>query len=313
MSTSAFYRGRRGDGAGAPGPGPSPRPPSPAASSGGGAPPPRAGHTTARGEAYRRRAVKPRRRRRGLGVRLLKPLVTAAVMVGLPVAAAVLLVTSPRFQVRAVTVEGVEEPLAGWVESRLRYLEGERLLTLRLSEVATAVGEHRWIESLEVSRRLPDAVGVEVHPRRPVAVVLDREPPVYTDATGEIIAPVGEELPGAPRPEPGELLQVSGTARAPEAVPSALAVREDLARARPAWGRAVTRVDVLGEGDFRLHTTALPFPLLVRAGEVEPRVRWLEHVLPRLVETLGEPGSVDLRFDRRIILETRNRSPERGT
>ena len=87
--------------------------------------------------------------------------------------------------------------------------------------------------------------------------------------------------------------------------------------AQPVWGGRVVGVEILNEIDFRLETSALPFPLLVRSGEVEGKVRWLERLLPWLVAEWGEPAAVDLRFARRIVVdgtvaEMSDRSPGRG-
>jgi hypothetical protein len=101
---------------------------------------------------------------------------------------------------------------------------------------------------------------------------------------------------------------------AAEGVPGALSIRRELVRVQPLWGTGVTEVEVLSDEDFRLHTTALPFPLLVRAGDVEPKIRDLEALLPQLLDYYGELAVVDLRFRRRIIVEPKSpRSSERGT
>lgn len=270
---------------------------------------------------FRRRSVKPRRR--GRLVRWLKPMATAVLLVGGTAGTLGWLVFSPRFRIAAIDVSGADPGLTGWVRERVAPLVGERLLVLSLSRVFEAVGEHPWIDSLEVSRRLPDRLSVVIRPRRPAAVVeiaeeVEGSRLVYADREGRRIAPVDVLGPGAP--EAGalaDLVRVAGGTGETRGVPEALAIRRELTRAQPAWGRGVTRVEVLDQGEFRLTTTALPFPLSVRAGTVESKVRWLEGLLPRLVDRWGEPAAVDLRFARRIVLERvdevkSERSPARG-
>jgi cell division protein FtsQ len=283
----------------------------------------RAGHTPGQVPLYRRRAVKPGRKRRFRALRWLRPLSIAILIVAAVAGTAAWLATSPRFRVTVVEVRGQDPALRAWVESRVAGFVGERLLLLSLARVTAAVGEHPWIDTVEVSRVLPGRLLVEIHERRPAAVVEvpeseGRRELVYADAEGRPIAPVEEPGPGAPDPEVlGRLLRVTGGTEDAYGVPEALEIQRELSRARPAWGDGVTRVEVLGETDFRLHTAALPFPLVMRAGEVELEIRRLGRLLPWLVERWGEPQAVDLRFARRIVMERvvedrSDRSPDRG-
>lgn len=299
MTSGEFYRGR-----GVP-------PSTPTPDTGGAWPEPvpslRAGMTPGKVLPFRRRAVKPQRRRKGKAARLLRPFTTAALLVGIPVAAAVWLASSPRFRVAAVEVVGDDAELMRWVRERTAGLNGENLLLLPLSQVSKQVGNHPWIESLEISKVLPDRLRVVIHPRLPEALVEVRGELFYADGEGRRIAALLPEAQTAAiraptGVSPGSLLRVRGPA-AHRGVPGALSVRRELVEAQPLWGAGVTEVEVLSDEDFRLHTKALPFPLLVRAGDVEPKVRNLEALLPQLLDHYGELSVVDLRFQRRIIVE----------
>ncbi len=67
------------------------------------------------------------------------------------------------------------------------------------------------------------------------------------------------------------------------------------------WIAGLSEVEVLGAEDFRLHTSALPFPVLVRIGTLNLKARRLEELLPH-IERYGA-AAVDLRFARRIIVQ----------
>lgn len=330
MTSTEFYRGRGTSPSSEPGG--TPRVwPEPVPSS------LRAGLTTGKVLPFRRRAVKPQRRSRSKAVRWLKPFATAVLVVGLPASALTWLVSSPRFRVAHLEIEGTDSGLVAWVRQRLGPFDGENLLVLPLSRVSRELGEHPWIEALEISKQLPDRLRVVIHERRPEALVDRGGRLFYADGSGRPIAPVapgGTEDPAAPagtasadapseaatgpaEPPAGVsaagLLRVVGPA-AVEGVPGALSIRRELVRVQPQWGTGVTEVEVLSDEDFRLHTTALPFPLLVRAGDVEPKIRDLEALLPQLLDHYGELAAVDLRFRRRIIVEPKSpRSSERGT
>ena len=86
-------------------------------------------------------------------------------------------------------------------------------------------------------------------------------------------------------------------------VAAALKVAAELGRVQPDWAAKLAQIEVLGEEDFRLHTDALPFPLLVTAGQVGPKVQRLVELLPELTQRYTRIEAVDLRFSRRIVVQ----------
>lgn len=263
----------------------------------------RATYTPREVPPYRRRSVKPRRRRRSWT--WLRPLLTMVFLMALGVGSVGFVVTSPRFQVSAVEVQGEVPALTGWVERRVTPFVGEPLLVLSLSRVLGAVGDHPWIDTLEISRVLPNRLLVIVHERQPVALLeVEGDGWMYADRLGRPIAPLADPGPGAPAAERlTGLLRVRGGWDDHRGVPEALAICQELTRAHSGWGSGVFEVEVLSERDFRLRTAALGFPILVRSGEVQAKIQWLDRMLPQLVSRWGEPAVLDLRFARRIVLE----------
>jgi hypothetical protein len=72
---------------------------------------------------------------------------------------------------------------------------------------------------------------------------------------------------------------------------------------QPDWSAKLSRIEVLGDEDFRLHTAALPFPVLVTRGQVGPKARRLLEILPELTQRYSRIAAVDLRFSRRIVVQ----------
>jgi hypothetical protein len=93
---------------------------------------------------------------------------------------------------------------------------------------------------------------------------------------------------------------------------AALEVAGDLGRVEPDWAAKLSRIEVLGEEDFRLHTDALPFPLLVTRGQVKEKARLFQKLLPELARRYPEIGAVDLRFSRRIVVQPALNSRPQG-
>jgi Cell division protein FtsQ len=167
-----------------------------------------------------------------------------------------------------------------------------------------------------MAKELPGRLRVKVAERRPVALLLADGGLVYADSEGKAIAPVTTpaELEEA---RTAGLLVVSFAhyfAHKPhkEGIGSALAVAADLGRAQATWAGKLSRIEVLGEEDFRLHTDALPFPLLVRSGQVKPKVERLVELLPELSRRYVRIEAVDLRFSRRIVVQPALSTPPPG-
>ena len=249
---------------------------------------------------FRRRGAPPRRRRAHPLQVLLRPLAAALLLVALPAGLATWVLTSPRFQLREVVVEGGSERVpATWVAARLAPLEGKNLVRLPLGEVAAELRRNPWIDAVELRKELPGLLRVGISERHPEAFLSNAGRLYYTDSAGRPIVPV--DTPEEARR--AGLLEVRFTHPVAGGVASALDVAAELGRVRPDWAGALTLVEVLGEEDFRLHTGALRFPLLVTRGQVGPKVRRLEELLPELDRRYPAIAAVDLRFSRRIVVQ----------
>jgi cell division septal protein FtsQ len=265
---------------------------------------------------FRRRGTPPRRRRKSRIVRLLKPLAVAAAVVATPAALVAWVLTAPFFQLKTVEVRQVKGAPSGrvpaaWVRQALAPLTGRNLVQASLAEATARVQANPWIASVEMAKELPDRLRVRIAERRPVALMLAGAGLVYADSDGRAIAPVAtpEELAAARK---SGLLVVSFPREPhPDGIGSALHVAAELGRVEPNWAAKLAQIEVLGEEDFRLRTDAVPFPILVRGGEVAPKIEKLIKLLPELNLRYPRIEAVDLRFSRRIVVQpaTANSAP----
>lgn len=264
---------------------------------------PGTGESGARVLDFKRRSDPPRRKRPNPLLVLLRPLTAALLLVALPGGLAAWVLTSPFFQLREVVVAGGSQRVpADWVVGMLAPLEGKNLVGLRLGDIAAQLRNNPWIDTVELRKELPGLLKVEVSERRPVALLESEGRLVYADTAGRPIVPVGS----ADEARQAGLLEVRFShpvSRGGGGVASALAVAAELGRVRPDWAGALIRIEVLGEEDFRLHTGALRFPLLVTRGQVGPKIRRLEELLPELERRYPAIAAVDLRFSRRIVVQ----------
>jgi cell division septal protein FtsQ len=253
---------------------------------------------------FRRREVRPSRKKRSLFLALLKPLFTAIGMMALPAGLAAFVLTAPPFELREIAVEGaadrVPEP---WVRAALRPLEGRNLMILSLADVEGILRSNPWVESVEIAKEPPHRLRVELTQRQPVALLLSAGRLAFADASGRAIMPVSSrgELESARK---RGLLVVSFVHPMREGgMKDVLDVAAAIGKVQADWSAKLSQIEVLGEDDYRLTTDALPFRLLVSRGGVGPKAEKLLQLLPELQQRYEKIEAVDLRFSRRIVVQ----------
>lgn len=256
---------------------------------------------------FRRGRIQPRRRKRSLAFKLLKPLVLAALAVTMPLSLGAWTIHSSRFALADVAIAGTGERVPrAWVERAVGPFVGRNLVQLPLSQVEARLEKNPWIAASEITKELPHRLVVHITEKKPAIVLEASGELYYADAEGKPIAPVATaaELVEARRQG---LLTLSFAATAPasaEGVATALAVGAELKRAHPQWMQGLARIDVLGEEDFRFHTTSLPCPVLVARGRIADKLVRLERLLPEIAARYPAGlAAIDLRFAQRIVLQ----------
>lgn len=257
---------------------------------------------------FRRRVVAPPRRRRPRLLRAFGRLAVPLALVAAPAGLGAWMLTSPRFALTSIEVAGGARVSRAWVDENLAPLEGTNLLRLSLAEVDRRVRSHPWVAGVEIEKELPGRLRVKVLERQPAVVAMVGAEPWYADAQGALIAPVGDEpAPALPRmrdlrpPTPPSPAAGDPPARL-AGVPGALAMLGELAAYRPDWAAGLVEIGVLGDEDFAVTTTALPWPLLLRAGSLAAKGSRLATLLPEILSRYDDLEAVDLRFSRRIVL-----------
>jgi hypothetical protein len=246
----------------------------------------------------------------------MRPLGSALAILGIPLAGGLWVATAPQFALREIEIEGAGRVSEAWIRARLAPLLGRNLPLLPLSAAAERLSAHAWVDSLEIAKELPGRLRVRVAEKTPAVFLRSGGRLFWADATGKPIAPLSaaeaareiarERALTQPNGGPdaaGGFLVVSFAAPVPNGVARALGVAAELGKANPDWAARLAEIEVLGEEDFRLRIGVLPFPLLVRDGDVIDKVHRLEALLPRLAERYPTLAAVDLRFSHRIVVQ----------
>lgn len=263
-------------------------------------------------DEFRRSGAPPRRRRRNPVLALLRPLAVSLLLVAMPAALVTWVLASPLFDLReVVVVAGTPRISAAALRASVAPFEGGNLVLLPLAGVEAALRRNPWVDTVEAAKELPDRLRIAVTERRPVALLARGGGLVYADEKGRPIAPVDD--PEQARRTGLVLVVFAHPQLSPsDGVGGALEVAGELGRAQPSWAGALSKIEVLGEQDFRLHTGALRFPLLVTRGQVGPKVKRLTELLPELDRRYPAIQAVDLRFSRRIVVQPAAPAPQRS-
>jgi cell division septal protein FtsQ len=263
-------------------------------------------------EEFRRSGAPPRRRRRNPIVALLRPLAVSLLLVAMPASLVTWVLASSRFDLKEVVVAaGTPRIPAEALRAAVAPFEGGNLVLLPLDSVEKAVRRNPWVDTVEVAKELPDRLRVKVTERTPVALLVKGGGLVYADQKGRPIAPV--EDPEQARKSGLVVVVFTHPQLSPsDGVGGALEVAGELGRVQPSWAGALSKIEVLGEQDFRLHTGSLRFPLLVTRGQVGPKVKRLIELLPELDRRYPAIQAVDLRFSRRIVVQPAAPNPQRS-
>jgi len=194
--------------------------------------------------------------------------------VALPSGLVLWVLTAPLFRLRTVEVGGPSRRVgSAWVRQVLAPLMGVISCAFRSPTPPRGCKSNPWIEKVEIEKELPAGLRVKLAERAPVALLLSGQNLLMPTM------PAGPSHPWQHRAELEEArksgLLVVSFVRDPHptgiGVAAALKVAAELGRVQTDWAAKLAQIEVLGEEDFRLHTDALPFPLLVTAGRWDPK------------------------------------------
>jgi cell division protein FtsQ len=105
------------------------------------------------------------------------------------------LLTSPRFAVRTVEVEGMRRRTAAEVARGAGVEVGKNILALDLEATRGAIVADPWIESAKVTRKLPSTVHINVVEREARALVIIGSEPYLATRDGDLFKKVAPEDP----------------------------------------------------------------------------------------------------------------------
>lgn len=245
---------------------------------------------------FRRRRFDASHRRPGLLRAVIRPLALALLLVGPPAVAGFWVLTSPRFELKSIQIATGDRVAEAWIAENLEQLRGRHVLLLSLPEVEGLLAGHRWVEGVEVSKKLPDALVVQVLERIPSGMLRSGGSRHYVDRSGRVIDRVE---PGA---QPA-LLLIDAAMTDHVAIAAALTAAEALQGRASSLFAQVEAVEVLRGADLKLTIRGLSYAVLVRPAQLEPAVTQFEELQSEIERRFGGFVAVDLRYHRQIVMQ----------
>jgi hypothetical protein len=214
------------------------------------------------------------------------------VRVGLMLVLAAVLTTTlgMAFQVRRVRVEGTRRFAPAEVEAALQPTLGSMSLTLRATDLRSAVLEVPWVDEASVRVSLDGIVHCLVRERDPVAVAVDGNVVNLVDRTGHLMGPPQGSLPD---------LELRDFAPFPEERANLLAA---LPKIEEAAAASVHQATHMGFCNVALTFHGLPCPILVDPTRPD-QLRLARRVLEAWQrDTHAVPLRLDARVDGRVAV-----------
>ncbi len=230
---------------------------------------------------------------------------------------------SPHFRLAAaeqIEVAGIKQVGAGAVLDKFGADLGRSALRVPLDERRRALEEIPWVESARVERVLPNRVRVEITERTPIAflrqgaelalidahgVVLER--PLQADFAFPVVTGLESAASQEERARRMQLFQV---------------FMADIERVQGGAAQFVSEVDLAEPDDLRVTLAGMPSlgdpasggqaAVLVHFGkrDFESKFRAFVENLPHWRASAGRVESVDLRFDRQVVVNPESPAPK---
>lgn len=210
--------------------------------------------------------------------------------------------TSPRLEIKKVSVVGLKRVEVHQVLSRAGLPDGANVFSVSLEEVRERVEGLKWVRFATVQRVLPDTIGIKIVERQPVGLARMRGSILQFDVEGELLEqdrgsgvnfPILDGLKA--KDNEGNQMKVA----------LYLKIMEDL------HGQSeLSEIHINDEGEVSV--VSLTEPLLVKLGASDFRTRWARYLQlrTRIQQDYPDAVQVDFRFKDQVILKMNPDAPD---
>jgi cell division protein FtsQ len=220
------------------------------------------------------------------------------------------LMASDFLRVRDVTVVGNRRLSAGAVESLVAGLRQDHILRVNLEDYRRRLLDSSWVDDVHLTRVLPATIQISVIERTPIAVARLDQHLYLVDEAGSIIDDYGPQYQEFDLPVVDGLM-VEPKTGAPEASPDRARLAASLLDAlgqKAEIRDRVSQINVSNPRDAVVMFDDDAAWLHLGDRRFTERLQQYVELRPRLIEQFGPLDYVDLRFDERVFLRSRQRA-----
>ena len=251
----------------------------------------------------RRRAA----RRASTALRWLAFAAALLILMASPLALTRWLLSSPRFAISRVEVNGVNWLTEAEVQDAAGIEVGQNLFALDPEAIAERLERLPWVKHARVIRSLPNRVVLMIEERQPFALAVGGGRLYWIDEEGNVLGPepraVAPGLPVIAGRAGGQLLD--GGAAGADRVRVAVAFLRTILRSGSALRTRISEIDVGRADEGPILYTVDGIEVRLGSEWWEERLGRLEGVLAQLESEKDPIESIDLRFRDQVVLTPR--------
>lgn len=203
-----------------------------------------------------------------------------------------------RFAVRTIEVEGAMHTPREAIDRVTEKYRGLNLFRLDIGRVQADLGDVGWVQRIDIEKKLPDTLRINITERAPVALVRRDEGLLYVDAEGAAFADLSptvgdDDLPIISDADDAEL-------------PRTVAMLADIRRRDERLYSRISEVWPIAPHGFAIYDRDLGAVVYVNGDDVAAKWRSLYAVLQ--AENNPKIEYADLRFADRVIVKPLERT-----
>jgi cell division protein FtsQ len=209
-------------------------------------------------------------------------------------ATVVYLRTAPRFEVQALSVEGLKRVEESQVLAKAAFDSGANVFHVNLNEIRERVEGLDWVRYASVQRVLPNRIIINIVEREPIGLTRIRGQIYQFDVDAKILdldRGDGASFPILDGLRPGD------RAGNVNKVATYRNVLEELGQA------SLSEVHINDSGEVTIVSSS--DPVVINLGATEFRARWIKYLQlqPQIQQLYPQAVRVDLRFKNQVIIK----------
>jgi cell division protein FtsQ len=203
-----------------------------------------------------------------------------------------------RFAIRHVEVAGAKNTPKAQLDALMSAYIGANLFQVDIAQVQQELGNVRWVNRIEIEKRLPDTLRIHIVERKPVALVGGAAGLDYVDENGVAFAPLSPAVGSADLPL---IMEASG-----DELRRCVLMLQTLKKDDPVLYSRMSEVRPIAPRGFAIYDRELGATVYVNSDDIVAKWRGLYAIVAAEGYGANSLQYADLRFADRIVVRPHN-------